>query len=127
VRTCAGFRRRLKIEIARESAALRMTKLTTFALTVLLAAIASAQEVRRAFPVVPNYTVELEMGLPPVAAHSWAPPKPGDDLFDFEMEARIEFQSTRDAKLVVRVFRRGLFVGYAFARRIHGDERRIEI
>jgi hypothetical protein len=61
--------------------------------------------------LVSGYNYELEPGLPLIATHPYAAPKPGDEGYRANCEANLG-PETGTNKILVRLFRRGVFVAY---------------
>jgi hypothetical protein len=77
---------------------------------LLVAATADAQEIRKALPVLPPGSVELEPWATPIPSHPWALPAQDDPFYDGVNEFII--QQEEGYAPYVRVYRRGVFVGY---------------
>jgi hypothetical protein len=80
-------------------------------LAVLLVAVtADTQEIRKALPVLPSCSVELELFAAPIPSHPWQLPARDDPNYDGVNEFII--QQEEDYAPYVRIYRRGVFVGY---------------
>lgn len=87
-----------------------MTAAKLFVALLLVAGITSGQEIRRALPVLPPCSVELEPYATPIPSHPWALPLPDDPLYEGVTEFII--RQEEGYAPYIRVYRRGVFVGY---------------
>jgi hypothetical protein len=79
-------------------------------LVLAVATIADAQEIRKALPVLPSCSVELEPDAAPIPSHPWSLPAPSDPNYDGVNEFIINQEEGYAPYL--RIYRRGVFVGY---------------
>jgi hypothetical protein len=77
---------------------------------LLVAVTADAQEIRKALPVLPPGSVELEPFAAPIPSHPWQLPARDDPFYDGVNEFII--RQEEDYAPYLRVYRRGVFVGY---------------